>query len=136
MSSIGIPEDRMVHAVINPETKAPISPVTLRKHFREALDQGLLEADMKAAFNLLKQTESSAAAAIFWVKCRLRWRERVAIEFPGPVVGEGAAAAEDADKHSMLEIARRVAFVLSMGAEAAKPSTPPKPTPQRHKEPA
>ena len=125
MSAIGIPERKMVHAIVNPETKAGITPVTLRKHFREELDQGLVQADIKAGANLLKLTETSAAAAIFWAKCRLGWRERVAIELP-PTEGAGTPGA-DPEKAGMLEVARRVAFVLTMGAEIAPTAPPPAP---------
>lgn len=132
MSSIGIPEDRMVFAIINPKTNAPISGDTLRKYFRGELNQGLLEADLKAGMNLLKQTETSAAAAIFWAKCRLRWRERFTVEIPaGPAPTEQQPGAEQkADQAGKYEIARRVAFLLAMGAEMAPPDkdeTPAKP---------
>jgi hypothetical protein len=124
MSAIGIPERKMVHAIVNPETKAGITPVTLRKHFREELDQGLVQADLKAGANLLKLTETSAAAAIFWAKCRLGWRERVSVDLP-PIGGPGGPGTPDPEKSSMLEVARRVAFVLTMGAEIAPTAPPP-----------
>lgn len=124
MSAIGIPEDRMVHAIINPLSKKAISPVTLRKHFREELDQGLVQADIKAGSNLLKLTESSAAAAIFWAKCRLRWKERVTVEFPAPGTQPADTTAQ-ADEKSMLEVARRIAFTLSLGASAPPPGQKP-----------
>ena len=136
MSAIGIPERKMVHAIVNPETKAGITPVTLRKHFREELDQGLVQADIKAGANLLKLTETSAAAAIFWAKCRLGWRERVAVELP-PAEGTGAAVTADPEKAGMLEVARRVAFVLTMGAEASPAAPPSAPKPKaKQRQPA
>jgi hypothetical protein len=125
MAAIGIPEHKMVHAVVNPETNRGITPVTLRKHFREELDQGLVQADIKAGANLLKLTETSAAAAIFWAKCRLQWRERVAIEVPGPAAANAAGNSPDPEKAGMLEVARRVAFVLTIGADIE--GAPPKP---------
>ncbi len=127
MSAIGIPERKMVHAIINPETKNGITPVTLRKHFREELDQGLVQADITAGSNLLALTETSAAAAIFWAKCRLGWRERLSIDVPGMDGGEVSPGAQDADKSSMLEVARRVAFVLTMGAEQSAQEQPKPP---------
>ena len=45
MAGMGIPEEQMVTAVLNPTSKQPISPVTLRKHFREELDQGMVQAN-------------------------------------------------------------------------------------------
>ena len=135
MSAIGIPERKMVHAIINHETKQGITPVTLRKHFREELDQGLVQADIKAGANLLKLTETSAAAAIFWAKCRLQWRERVSVDFPDPgATGTpGAPAVNEAEKRSMLDVARRIAFTLSMGAEIAKATTTTKDEPAKAK---
>lgn len=134
MSAIGIPERKMVHAIINPETKKGITPVSLRKHFREELDQGLVQADIKAGTNLLKLTETSAAAAIFWAKCRLQWRERVSVDFPPPTE-LGIPTEESAEKQAILDVARRIAFTLSMGADIAatqpKSSVGPKPKPKQ-----
>lgn len=128
MGAIGIPEDRMVLAIINPETKRPISPVTLRKHFREELDQGIVQADLKAAANLLKLTESSAAAAIFWAKCRLRWRERdtpAPLAPPAPLGPDGKPLQQsEAEKRSVYDLGRRIAFALYMAGEIEEPPQP------------
>ena len=130
MSAIGIPERKMVHAIINPETKKGITPVSLRKHFREELDQGLVQADIKAGANLLKLTETSAAAAIFWAKCRLQWRERVSVDFAVPTE-PGVSVEASVEKQAILDVARRIAFTLSMGADIATQTKPVAPKPKQ-----
>ena len=54
------------------------SPKTLRRHFREELDRGAIEANSQVAQALYRLATSgkSAAAAMFWLKCRAGWRER------------------------------------------------------------
>jgi hypothetical protein len=51
---------------------------TLEKHYRDELDQGIAEANAKVAQNLFRIATSSekgaVPAAIFWLKCRARWR--------------------------------------------------------------
>ena len=52
------------------------SDKTLRRHFREEINRGVLEANGKAAQTLLKKiSEGNVTAAIFWLKCRGHWRE-------------------------------------------------------------
>ena len=52
------------------------SDKTLRRHFREEINRGVLEANAKAAQNLLKKIdEGNVTASIFWLKCRAHWRE-------------------------------------------------------------
>lgn len=52
---------------------------TLRKHFREELDTGAVQANAKVAESLYKKATSegpsSVAAAIFWLKARAGWSE-------------------------------------------------------------
>lgn len=107
MTGIGIREDRMVQAIINPATKKQIDPVTLRTHFRPELDQGLLKADIEAGGNLLQQTATSPAAAIFWAKCRLNFREHIDVQLP-----DVETSVEDGN---MKDLGRRIAFTLAMG---------------------
>ena len=115
MAGLGIPEDRQVLIIINPKTRRPISPVTLRKHFRRELDTGILKADIKAGQNLLRLTSTSAAAAIFWGKVRLHMRETVEFPLPGDL-SDGDAQATD-----VKELARRIAFTLVLAGRQAKP---------------
>ena len=62
-----------------------IAPKTLRKHYREQLDKGHIKANVGVARSLHKQaTEGNVAAAIFWLKSRAGWREKVDVELTGP----------------------------------------------------
>lgn len=118
MAGLGIPEDRQVIIIINPRTKRPISPVTLRKHFRLQLDTGMLKADIKAGQNLLRLTGTSAACAIFWAKVRLHMKETAEIEIPlEPPAGEEG-------EPDVTELARRIAFTLVLAGRQGKPSKP------------
>ena len=57
-------------------------PKTLRKHFREELDRGTVEATAKVAQSLFQMatTGENVAAAIFWMKARAGWREKSQVE--------------------------------------------------------
>ena len=60
------------------------SPKTLRKYFRQELDQGGLEANLSAAQALYKKAmEGDVRAATFWLKCRAGWRDRPDFNPPG-----------------------------------------------------
>jgi len=60
------------------------SPKTLRKHFRNELDQGASEANLTVAQAMYKKAkEGDVKAAMFWLKCRAGWRDRP--DFDGPV---------------------------------------------------
>src|SRR5450432_2808043 len=75
MSGFGVPQpDIAIHVGVDPKT--------LRKHFREELDRGSIEATAKVAqslFNMATQG-NNVAAAIFWMKARAGWREKHEIE--------------------------------------------------------
>jgi hypothetical protein len=62
---------------------------TLRKHFREELDRGVVEANAKVAQSLFQMATQgkNVAAAIFWLKIRAGWRERVEIQ---PILGDAS----------------------------------------------
>lgn len=55
-----------------------LDPKTLRKHFRDELDRGIVEANAKVAQSLFQMATQgkNVAAAIFWMKARGRWREK------------------------------------------------------------
>lgn len=58
---------------------------TLLKYYREELDNGIKDAD-QAVFNNLHRLASrgdNPTAAIFWAKCRMRWKEVQQIEHTG-----------------------------------------------------
>lgn len=139
-AGLGIPEDELVHAVINPVTKRPISPITLRKHFRDELDRGLIRTKLKAGANLLAMTANNAAAAIFFAKCRLGFNERASWYTPdgkpwrragGPDPFDGLPEEQvtAAEGKSMTEIARRIAWTLTMGASQTTTTTQAEPAP-------
>lgn len=119
---LGIPEKKMVVAILHPKTGKHISHNTLLKHFRDELDRGLLMSNLKAGGNFLNLTESSATAGIFWLKTRMGWKEKI------DVIAPLEPELRDADEN-MKDSARRVAFCLAMGAslvdeEVEKPVKP------------
>lgn len=126
MCAMGIPEDQMVLAVLNPETNKPISPVTLRKHFREELDKGFIQANAKVAAGLFKNATTATermpgglvAAQIFWAKTRMRWQQRPELNPPPPP--------PPADISDDKDLARRLAFMLAKGAAATEGEGKPK----------
>jgi hypothetical protein len=72
MSGFGIPQDDIA-------TLLEIDLKTLRKHFRHELDRGSIEATAKVAqslFNMATQGQN-VAAAIFWMKVRGGWSEKI-----------------------------------------------------------
>ena len=62
-----------------------IDPKTLRSHYREQLDKGVVKANVSVARSLHKQAvEGNVAAAIFWLKSRAGFREKQEVEVSGP----------------------------------------------------
>lgn len=51
---------------------------TLTRHYRTELERGLIDANAKVAENLFRiatsNEKTAVAAAIFWLKCRAKWR--------------------------------------------------------------
>ena len=60
---------------------------TLREHYGEALESGLVKANTKVAENLYRKAtgegREAVGAAIFWLKARAGWRETTAHELGG-----------------------------------------------------
>lgn len=52
----------------------------LRSHYRKELDRGVIVANAEVAARLFKATRVSVPAAIFWLKARAGWREKLAID--------------------------------------------------------
>ena len=71
MAGLGLPQEQIAFLL-------EIDPKTLRKHFRDDLDRGMAEANVKIAQSLFNMatTGCSVAAAIFWLKARANWREK------------------------------------------------------------
>lgn len=117
LAGIGMPEVEMVNVIINPQTKRPISPITLRKHFREELDQGFVQANSAVAAglyaNATKPTDThpggNPSAQMFWLKCRLGWQQNPEKHKPAlPPALETAV--------NDLDTARRLAFLFAKAA--------------------
>jgi hypothetical protein len=111
---IGAPEDKIRLLVINPETNEPIAPMTLRKHFRGELDEGLRAADAQVAMGLFKNATTGTdtypggnpISQIFWLKCRMRWQQDPSkVIEPPPLLPDG--------KEDMMDVTRRLAFMLA-----------------------
>lgn len=68
----GVPQEHIARVL-------EISEHTLRKYYREELDNGVVEANRMVAASLfstaIKGGKEGSTAAIFWLKCRARWRE-------------------------------------------------------------
>jgi hypothetical protein len=81
LSGYGVPQDGIaIHIGVDPKT--------LRKHFRDELDRGSVEATAKVAQTLfhLATVEKNVASVIFWMKARAGWREKQQIELRGRTV--------------------------------------------------
>jgi hypothetical protein len=78
MSGFGIPHTDIA-------TYLRIDAKTLRKHFRDELDLGSIEATTKVAQSLFRAATElgSVAAMIFWMKARAGWREKHELELTG-----------------------------------------------------
>tara|TARA_R100001443_G_scaffold47628_1_gene60207 strand:+ start:3394 stop:3729 length:336 start_codon:yes stop_codon:yes gene_type:complete len=77
MSGYGVPHEG-ISAVLG------IAPKTLRAHYREELDRGHVEANVKVAESLFKKATGdggqAVTAAIFWMKTRAGWKESLTVE--------------------------------------------------------
>jgi hypothetical protein len=76
LSGYGVPQEGIaIHIGIDAKT--------LRKHFRDDLDRGSVEATAKVAQSLfhLATIDKNVTAAIFWMKARAGWREKQEIQF-------------------------------------------------------
>jgi hypothetical protein len=73
----------MPHTII--AERLGVDAKTLRKHYREELDNGLESANAMVAQSLFKTATSgtgsgAVTAAIFWLKTRAGWREVQRVE--------------------------------------------------------
>ena len=77
MAGYGVPEAD-IGRVLGIDAK------TLRKHYREELDNGHVKANVKVAENLYRKAtgegREAVTAAIFWLKTRARWKETLVSE--------------------------------------------------------
>lgn len=115
LSGMVIPDDVICRLILYDGN--PLGESTLKKHFRQELSQGRAKMRVRHGQALFKAVEDgNVTAMIWWDKTRNQVREKIGLEAPMPPAAEPGA---DPDKTSMLNVARRLAFVLTMGAEAA-----------------
>ena len=63
-----------------------IDDKTLRKHYADELRMSGIKANVTVAQSLFAQAKSgNVAAAIFWLKTRAGWSEKVIVEQSGPI---------------------------------------------------
>jgi hypothetical protein len=76
LSAFGVPQEQIARRIGIRSAK------TLRKHFREELDGGALEANTSVVQTLYKMATSGEhpTATLFWLKCRAGWKESRAME--------------------------------------------------------
>lgn len=75
MCGYGIPEVDIARVL-------DIDPKTLRKHYRRELDTAFVHANARVAQSLFNQATAgnNVAAAIFWLKVRAGWRDKITVE--------------------------------------------------------
>ena len=78
LAAVGVPQEAIAGYI-------DIDAKTLRKHFRQELDHGTLEANVKVAQTLFSMAtvDRNVAAAIFWMKARGGWREKNMLDTDG-----------------------------------------------------
>jgi hypothetical protein len=95
MAAVGIPHEHIARRL------GIRSPKTLRKHFREELEVGMIDADYNVSKTLYKMATAGdhPAATIFWVKTRGLIREKAAnvgaVAPPPFIVGLDAGGISD-----------------------------------------
>lgn len=145
MAAYRIAEDEMVKLIINPQTGAPITRVTLRKHFRKEIDTGFLQGKMRimaASFrSALGETKQNAdgtvevtkdgnvTAQIWLQKTLYGAREKMDVELP-------TVSTDPESNEVTFDQARRIAFSLAMGARAKQAMAKAKGGKKKAKEPA
>lgn len=109
-----VPEPDIARSVLHPKTKRPIAEKTLRKHFRDELDNGVARIRARSHAALFKNVEGGNVTAQIWFdKTRNGIREDVTIAVP-------VAMEEREDGESISHAARVVAFTLAMGVAHAE----------------
>jgi hypothetical protein len=97
MAAVGIPNEDIARKI------RIRSPKTLRKHFRDELDLGIIDANYNVGKTLYQMATSGdePAATIFWDKTRNRSRERspdAAPAAPPPFIVGVESGGSDHDK--------------------------------------
>lgn len=106
MSSVGVP-----HTLIASKVGSGIDDVTLRKHYREEIDQGRAEACAKIGKKLFDRAMAGdTSALIWWTKAQMGWKETQVVE---PATGK-----------EVLELADFYGSVKRKGKAQAEPVEP------------
>lgn len=78
-SGMGLPHEQIASII-------GIDDKTLRKHYRDELDKGKANANLKVSQCLFdKATSGDTTAAIWWTKAQMGWSERQKLEHSGGV---------------------------------------------------
>ena len=105
MSGLGISEDKIRLAIINPQTNKPISTPTLRRAFRHEIDTAQTELNTSVGNALIKAAlgerpisgepiKSDAArvnAMMFYLECRAGWKRGMLLQHGNPTGPDGNA---------------------------------------------
>jgi hypothetical protein len=79
MSAYGVPQEQVARVL-------DIDSKTLRLHYRNELDLGLIEANTQIARTLFQQAVGgNIGALIWWTKSRMGWREKHDVEYSGTI---------------------------------------------------
>jgi hypothetical protein len=81
-----------------------VDPKTLRKYFRQELDRGTVDADVKVAQSLFQMATQgkNVAAAFFWMKARAGWREKQEVKISSEPVNQ----LFDADLYELMNVSQ------------------------------
>lgn len=84
MAGLGLRQGDIALLVINPETGRPIDERTMAREFADELARGGPLASMQVAASLFRKATGkgtgAVAAAIWWSKVRMGWRETISVE--------------------------------------------------------
>lgn len=74
LAAYGIPQEQIART-------QDIAVKTLRLHYRDELDLGVIEANAQVAKTLFNQAtkEGNTTAAIWWTKSRMGWKEKTEV---------------------------------------------------------
>lgn len=137
MAAMGVPHAEMVMLLPSrsqgkQKVIEHISVNTLEKHYKAELAAGKLKADLQVVNAFFRNCVGTAeepgnvAAQIWYTKTRMGWRETLNVA-PGAeqpqIQPTGAGQTYDMDDEpNRLENARRVAFLMALGARIARPA--------------
>ena len=76
LAGLGVPQEDICRLI-------GVSLPTLHRHYRAALDIGMAQANATVSKRLFDMTATVPAAAMFWCKTRMGWKEKAAIEVTG-----------------------------------------------------